>query len=532
MTREAASSSADVLIIGSGINSLVCAAELAMRGRKVIVFEREQIAGGCIRTAEATQPGWRHDLFSMSYPLFVTAAHYPLLREPLAAAGLRFLTPKVPTAVVLPDDRALMFCQSRTENIAAFDAISPGDGAAYARAMGEIEANAELIFGLLGQEPRSFATLRLIGKQLRKRGTSGTAAVAGDLLPAMRGWLEHEFRSDLVRALIAPWILHVGLGPESSLSAAMAKLILFTLEAVGNPFVEGGSDRIVTAFRRVIEDHGGRIETGIDIARITTERGVATGIESTDGRHWSARRAVVCNATPTQLYQRLLDPAALPEDVIRRADAYAYGRADMQIHIALDAPPRWSADPALGEVALVHLTPGLDGISRAINEAERGLLPAEATIVVGQPCATDSSRCPPGASMLWIQLQELPRKVGGDAAGLIAATPDGGWTSELAAAYADRILARLRRHITNLDEATVGMTILSPADLEAANINLVGGDPYSGSCSIDQFHLFRPFPGSRNHRTAIKRLWHIGASTHPGPGLGGMSGHLAAQDIG
>ena len=82
------------------------------------------------------------------------------------------------------------------------------------------------------------------------------------------------------------------------------------------------------------------------------------------------------------------------------------------------------------------------------------------------------------------------------------------------------------------NEAIVGTSILSPADLEAANINLVGGDPYSGARSIDQFHLFRPFPGNKNHRTAIKRLWHIGASTHPGPGLGGMSGHLAAQDIG
>jgi phytoene dehydrogenase-like protein len=134
--------------------------------------------------------------------------------------------------------------------------------------------------------------------------------------------------------------------------------------------------------------------------------------------------------------------------------------------------------------------------------------------------------------MLWIQLQELPRVVRGDAASMIAAPADGRWGPEIAAAYAERILARLRRHIRNLDEATVGMTILSPADLEAANINLVGGDPYSGSCSIDQFHLFRPLAGGRNHRTVIKRLWHIGASTHPGPGLGGMSGHLAAQDIG
>jgi phytoene dehydrogenase-like protein len=397
--------------------------------------------------------------------------------------------------------------------------------------MGAIEANAELIFGLLGQEPRSFGTLRLLGRQWRKRGTSGAAAVAGELLPAMRGWLEREFRSDLVRALIAPWILHVGLGPESSLSATMAKLILFTLEAVGNPFVAGGSDRIVDAFRRVIEQHGGRIETGVDIARIVTANGVATGVEAVDGRRWQARRAVVCNATPAQLYGRLLDAGALPEDIAGRAERYAYGRADMQIHIALNAPPRWSADPMLAEVALVHLTAGLDGVSRAVNEAERGLLPAEGTIVVGQPCATDPSRCPPGASMLWIQLQELPRSIRGDAAGAIEPPADGRWGPAVAQAYADRILARLRRHIVNLDDATVGMTILSPADLEAANINLVGGDPYSGNCAIEQFHLFRPFPGGRNHRTPIKRLWHIGASTHPGPGLGGMSGHLVAQEI-
>ena len=204
----------------------------------------------------------------------------------------------------------------------------------------------------------------------------------------------------------------------------------------------------------------------------------------------------------------------------------------MQIHIALTAPPRWSADPALGEVAIVHLTPGLDGVSRAVNEADRGLLPAEPTIVVGQPCATDPSRCPPGGALLWIQLQELPRVVRGDTAGLLAVPADGRWSPALAKAYAARVLARLRRHITNLDDVTAAMTILSPADLEAANINLVGGDPYSGSCAIEQFHLFRPFPGGRNHETPIRRLYHIGASTHPGPGLGGMSGHLAAQAIG
>ncbi|MFD2500164.1 phytoene desaturase family protein [Rhizorhabdus histidinilytica] len=111
----------DVVIIGSGINSLVCAAELALKGRRVLVLEREEVAGGCMRTAEATLPGFRHDLFAMSLPLFVTAAHYPLLGPKLAEQGLRLLTAPQPTAVVLGDGRSVVFGQSREANAALFD---------------------------------------------------------------------------------------------------------------------------------------------------------------------------------------------------------------------------------------------------------------------------------------------------------------------------------------------------------------------------------------------------------------------------
>ena len=82
----------------------------------------------------------------------------------------------------------------------------------------------------------------------------------------------------------------------------------------------------------------------------------------------------------------------------------------MQIHLALSEPPDWYGDERLARTAIVHVTPGLDGVSRAVNEAERGLLPAEATIVCGQPCAVDPSRAPDGSWIVWIQLQELPRR--------------------------------------------------------------------------------------------------------------------------
>src|SRR6202012_2620248 len=104
----------------------------------------------------------------------------------------------------------------------------------------------------------------------------------------------------------------------------------------------------------------------------------------------------------------------------------------------LKAPPRWKA-PELASVALTHLTPGLDGVSKAANEAERGMLPAVPTICVGQPAALDASRCPPGASILGLQPPEAPRFSKGDSAGEISPPADGRWTEGVRERFADRI---------------------------------------------------------------------------------------------
>jgi phytoene dehydrogenase-like protein len=180
---------------------------------------------------------------------------------------------------------------------------------------------------------------------------------------------------------------------------------------------------------------------------------------------------------------------------------------------------------------LLHLTPGLDGVSRASNEAERGMLPTEPTICVGQPTALDPSRAPDGRAILWLQLPETPRTIKGDSAGEFSVPPDGAWTAEISARYADRVEALLARHIDGFTASVIGRKVYSPADLEAMNVNLVGGDPYGGYCGLDQFFIWRPFKSSVNHRTYVPDLYHIGASTHPGPGLGGASGHLLAMSL-
>jgi phytoene dehydrogenase-like protein len=313
----------------------------------------------------------------------------------------------------------------------------------------------------------------------------------------------------------------------------MTQVIACAVQLGGMPVPVGGGVRLVEALSGIVRDAGGELRTGAHVERISVSSGRATGVVLGDGEAVAAARAVIAGVTPTQLYGALLGSGDTPADVRAAAASYRYGRAGMQIHIAMDEPPRWKGPQAerLARTAIVHVTPGLDGVSRAVNEAERGLLPAEATIVAGQPCAVDPSRAPDGKWIIWIQLQELPAgRVRGDAAGEID-VGDGSWTEELREAYADRIVARLGDSIENLASSTVARKVLSPADLEALNANLVAGDIYAGSCALDQNLLWRPFAQAPGHRTPVEALWHVGASTHPGPGLGAGSGYLVAKEL-
>lgn len=520
----------DVIIVGSGINGLVCAALAAKRGLAVCVLERADEFGGCIRSAALTQAGYLHDTLSGFHPLFVASPGYAALRADLESAGLRYCNCDKPTGVVLPDGAHALLTTSRERNAASFDSLCAGDGAAFLTQMRAFEDSSRLTFGLLGNELWSASTLRLLLAEGWRRGPGRIREYAGETLQTSRQWLDSNFRGNAFKALLAPWALHAGLGPDDAMSGFMLRLIAFTLEGVGMPIVAGGSAGLVAAFARVIERNRGVLMANADVERILVNKGRARGVRVRDGRTFTADRAVVCSVTPTQLYSSLLTPDLVPERIRRFAGAYKYGLADMQIHLALSEAPRWK-QPALGDVAMVHVSAGMDSIAQALGEARMGMLPAHPTIVVGQPSTMDPTRAPRGGSVLWIQLQELPARIRGDGAGAIRPPADGRWSAEVKEAYADRVIAHLRPHIEKFDSCIVGRRVLSPADLAELNINLVGGDPYAGDCSIGQAYFWRPLPSTVRHETHIEALYHIGAATHPGPGLGGVSGFLAARAI-
>lgn len=521
-------SAPDTIIVGSGINALVAAALLGGKGRRVLMLERNERIGGCIRTEAITAPGFVHDVMATTFVLFVTSPAYAALAGDLARHGLEFCNSDTPTGVLRPNGDFLIHRRDRTANVAAFDAAEAGDGAQYLADIASVEQNAGLIFGLLGGRAWSFATARLLAGEAWRRGPRALASFFGEALTPARGWLESGYGSETTRALWAPWALHAGLGPEDAFSGQISKVIAFALEAAGAPVVKGGAQNLLDAFQGLIEERGGEIRTGADVAEILTTNGKARGVRLASGEEIAAS-TIACSVTPDQLYRRLLAATPQPEagEATRR---YRYGKGNFQLHYALDRPPAWHGE-SLGDVALLHLTPGLDGVSKASNEALRGMLPVEPTICVGQPHALDPSRCPPGKAVLWLQLPEAPRHVRGDAAGKLEIPADGRWTPALREAYADRVEAILSRHIDGFAGTIIARRAYSPADLEAMNVNLVGGDPYGGSSTVDQSFLWRPFKNSMNHTTAVEGLYHIGASTHPGAGLGGGSGYLLAERL-
>jgi phytoene dehydrogenase-like protein len=520
----------DAVVVGSGINSLVAAATLARGGWRVCVLERNDELGGAIRTAEITVPGFTHDVFSAWHPLFVLSASYAKLGEELRSRGLEYLTADLVTATLFPDGEAAFLSRSPEANTVEFDRHAPGDGRAFQRELDDFQRNADISFAMLSTELAGRAGAALALRALRRFRRRGLIQYSGELLTTSRAWLEEAFTSPRVQGLLAPWVLHTGLGPDAGGSGFMNRAIASVLQTAGLPVARGGGSHLVDALVAIINDQGGDCRTGAEAERVLVSGGRAVGVKVAGGRIVTARRAVLCNVTPPQLYETLLADCDLAPAALAEGHRYRFGRAGMQIHYALSSPPRWDGDDRLSQTPVVHLTPGLNGVSRAVNEADRGLLPHSATIVCGQPCAVDPSRAPDGSSILWIQLQELPTRPIGDAADEIDV--EGGiWTESLRERYADRIQARLVRHIPNLESSILRRVTLSPADIEAANPNLRGGDIYSGSCDLDQSLLWRPRPGLAGHRTPIRRLYQIGASTHPGPGLGAGSGEIVARHL-
>lgn len=423
---------ADHVIIGSGINGLVAASLLALKGDRVMVPERAAThPGGCLRT-EDPAPGYQHDVTATTFLLVMTSPARAALGPHLVRHGFDYCHSPHPTAVLRPDGQAVAMAMDGAANVKKFNALSAGNSNAFAIDTDSIGADPPFLCALPGQRLRSWPTAKLLFGQARKRGLRGLAGWFGRALDSARGWLEAIYRSEAMQALLAPWVLHTGLTVESAYSGQMGRVIAFSPEVAGAPILKGVAGQAAQALQALISENGGKARCNSDVDRIIVRNGKVASVRLADGED-IATTSVLASVAPGQLYDRLMQGVTPPDD--RSAlHKFRHGRGNFQPHFALNAPPEWLT-PVLDRVALIHLSDGIDSVSKSSNEAEGGMLPVTPTNCVGQPARLDSTRCPKGNAAPWMQIPDAPRVNRGDAAGEIEGTD---W-DDVRAAFVERL---------------------------------------------------------------------------------------------
>ena len=286
------------------------------------MLERNDVAGGCIRTStDLTLPGFTHEVLASWHPLFTGSAAYAELEGELTARGVVYVNTDLPTGTAFPDGSAAFITGSLEGNVAEFDRLAPGDGVAWERQFNEFMGNADLAFGILSTELWSTAGLTLGRKALRRLGRRGLLEFAGNTLVSCRDWVSTTFESEAAHGVLAPWVLHTGLGPDQATSGFMTQVIGAALQLGGMPVPVGGGVRLVDALAGIVTDAGGEVRLSADVRQILVANGRATGVRLTDGEVVAATRAVVANVTPTQLYGSLLGGSDVPTAVAEAAVA-------------------------------------------------------------------------------------------------------------------------------------------------------------------------------------------------------------------
>lgn len=515
----------DAIVVGAGHQGLVAAVRLARAGWRTVVVERNDRPGGAVMSAEVTRPGFVHDLFSTNQNLFLASPFYAELRSELERHGLRYAVSDTPYANAFPDGRSLRVYRDPERTLAGLRAHDPGDAEGW-EVLGRLfERFSPALFGLYAAPLPSWGSARQLLGASRRLGRDGVYELVRLLLSSTRQLGDAYFSSREAKAMLACWGMHLDLGPDVAGGAMFPFLETFADQAAGMAVVEGGASRMIEALAGLLREHGGELRTGAEVRRVDVSGGRARGVELAGGERLEAQRAVIACVTPTALFGRLLDADELPARTLEEARRYRYGPGTMMLHLALDGAVPWAAGGDLHEFAYVHVAPYVEQLAATYTEAMNGLLPAEPLLVVGQTSAVDPTRAPAGQHVLWVQVRALPAEIRGDAAGTIDART---W-EEAAGPMADRVMAKLERYAPGLGGRVLERAVLTPADLERHDPNLVGGDSLAGSMQLRQSFLFRPFPGAAGHRTPVEGLYLCGASTWPGAGVNALSGDHAAS---
>ena len=473
MTRHssAASDGFDAVVVGSGPNGLMGALVLAEAGHRVLVVEAADRVGGALRTEELTLPGFRHDVGATVLPLAMAS---PAFRG-RALPGLDWAHPAVPAGHPLDDGAVLVYRDvARTA-----DALGR-DARAWRRTVGKAAAAGDRLVDALLSPLSPSAAVHALGP-LARYGAAG-------ILPAT-ALGRSAFRTERGRAVLAGMSAHSVLSLHRPITAGYGVFMSALAHHVGWPLVRGGSERLAEAIAARLVELGTEIRTGHRVRALTELPSTAI---------------TLLDLTPRQV----LDVAGdrLPARYRRGLRRFRYGPGVFKLDYALDGPVPWRAEEVT-QAGTVHLGGSMAEIAAAEADVARGRHPDRPYVLCVQPTVADPSRAPRGKHVLWAYCH-VPNGSTQDCTGSIEAQLE-----RFAPGFRERVLAR---------------HVLTTADLERLDANLIGGDIGGGAADLSQFAA-RPVLRARPWATPVQGVYLCSASTPPGGGVHGMGGWHAAH---
>jgi phytoene dehydrogenase-like protein len=461
----------DAIVVGAGPNGLAAAITLARAGCSVLLREANPTIGGAARSAELTLPGFVSDAFSSVYPLGIGS---PFLRElPLDEYGLEWVHHEAPIAHPLGGEEAAVLERSLEATAAGLGE----DGEAYRAVIGPLVRDWDRLLPEILQPlhiPRHpFLMARFGLKALR----------------SVRGLVESEFRGDRARVLLTGCAAHVGLPLDLRATASYGLVLAGSGHTVGWPIARGGAGRLSAAMASYFEHLGGEIQTDAPVRSLD---------------ELPSSRVVLLNLTPRQVVR--VAGERLPANYRRALESFRYGVGVYKLDWALDAPIPWSS-PDCMRAGTVHVVGGYDEIVESERHAWRGTIADRPFLLLGQPSLADPERAPAGKHVAWAYCH----------------VPLG---SEVD--MTERMEAQIERFAPGFRDLILARHVLRPADLEALDANLVGGDVNGGAGLLTQIFT-RPVPRLDPYATPVDGLYICSASTPPSGGVHGMCGHNAAM---
>jgi phytoene dehydrogenase-like protein len=284
---------------------------------------------------------------------------------------------------------------------------------------------------------------------------------------------------------------------------------------------KGGTGGISNAIASAARANGAEIRTGAPVARIRTRGGRATGVVLESGEEIEAA-AVLSSLDVRRTFLDLLEPGSVDATFEADVRRFKFRGSSGKVNMALDGLPSFSALPGPGEHlrGAISISPSTDDMERAYDDAKYGHWSRKPYIDIVIPTLVDPSMAPPGKHVMSCFVQYAPYQL---EAGL------GGW-DEQREAFGDAVVNRIAEFAPDLPAKILHRQVITPLDIERTT-GLTEGNIFQGELSLEQLFFSRPVPGYARFRTPVRDLWLCGSSTHPGGGIMGANGRIAAMEL-